>query len=189
MEPKPDRPQRRSIRLPGYDYARSGAYFVTICIAGRECLLGEVVGNEMHLKAMGEIVWDTWQALPHHYANVGLDSCVVMPNHVHAVITLANPEADCATSGSVGAGLKPAPTDVPAKRHGLSEIVRALKTFSARQINEMRNTPGAPVWQRNYYEHVIRGEEEWNRIREYIHTNPARWALDRENPAVAPRGT
>ena len=92
-----------------------------------------------------------------------------MPNHVHGIIIIRD----------VGAGSEPAPTT---KRHGLPEIVRQFKTFSARRINRRRGTPGQPVWQRNYYEHIIRHEESLNRIRDYILTNPLRWNLDRENP-------
>jgi hypothetical protein len=79
---------------------------------------------------------------------------------------------------TITAGLKPAPTN----KHGLPEIVRAFKTFSSRRINELRGTPGLPVWQRNYYEHIIRNEDSLNRIRQYILDNPARWTRDRENP-------
>ena len=114
----------------------------------------------------------SWFDLPNHYAHVRLDAFVIMPNHVHGVIVLTE----------VGAGLKPAPT-VVAKRHGLPEIVRGFKTFSSRRINELRGTPGTPVWQRNYYEHVIRGEDELNRVREYIDSNPTGWLEDRYHPA------
>ena len=87
----------------------------------------------------------------------------------------------------VGAGFKPAPTPAPRKRHALPEIVRALKTFSARRINEIRGTPGVPVWQRNYYDHIVRNDDELRRIRRYIQDNPRKWELDRENPALAKR--
>jgi REP element-mobilizing transposase RayT len=99
-----------------------------------------------------------------------------MPNHVHGILWL---------SGAERAGLKPAPTGNDRTRHGLSESVRALKTFSARRINELRGTPGIPVWQRNYYERVVRNERELNAIRDYIQTNPLRWHLDKENPLRA----
>ncbi len=82
----------------------------------------------------------------------------------------------------VGAGLKPAPT----LKHGLPEIIRALKTFSSRRINEQKKTPGIPVWQRNYYEHVIRNETDLNQIRKYIIKNPANWSMDEENPINKP---
>ena len=116
----------------------------------------------------GDVVLSCWADIPDHYSTVTLDLFVVMPNHVHGIIILTD----------VGAGLKPAPT----KRNPLSEIVRAFKTFSARRINEYRNTAGSPVWQRNYYEHVIRNERELNQIREYISTNHLKWGLDGENP-------
>jgi REP element-mobilizing transposase RayT len=115
--------------------------------------------------------WNAWADLPQHYLNVKCDAFVIMPNHIHGIILLRE--------FNVGAGLKPAPT----RRHGLPEIVRALKTFSARRINEIRRTPGASVWQRNYYEHVVRNDDELLCIREYILNNPMRWDNDRENPA------
>jgi len=163
------RHNRRSIRLKGYDYSRSGAYFVTICAQNRVCLFGEIVNGEMTLNDAGLMVKTVWFNLPNHYPNVGLDQYVIMPNHFHGIIELSN---------NVGAGLKPAPT----KRHGLPEIVRGFKTFSSRRINKIHHTPGVKLWQRNYYEHIIRNENELNRIREYIINNPAQWALDRENP-------
>ncbi|HOK59079.1 MAG TPA: hypothetical protein PKZ07_19890 [Sedimentisphaerales bacterium] len=163
---------RHSIRLKGYDYSLSGAYFVTICMYDRACLFGAVVDGDMRLNDAGRVVYDVWNDLPNHYGYVELDAFVVMPNHVHGIIVI------------VGAGLKPAPTESkPAPtRHGLPEIIRGFKTFSSRRINELRGTPGMPVWQRNYYEHIIRNEESLHRIRSYIANNPIRWYLDQENP-------
>ncbi|MCC7447866.1 MAG: transposase [Anaerolineae bacterium] len=166
---------RRSVRLQGYDYAQSGAYFVTVCTHNRECLFGEIVAEAMVLNPFGIIVQDQWDNLPRHYPHLELDAFVVMPNHMHGIIVLTDP---------VGAGLRPAPTTVPTidKRYGLPEIVRALKAFSARQINDCRESPGVPVWQRNYYEHIIRNEKALDAIRRYIEDNPLRWALDVDNP-------
>ena len=179
--PKHVRRRRKSIRLKGWDYSEPGAYFVTICTHNRQPLFGQVVDGEMVLNEYGQIVREAWFDLPNHYAHVELDAFVVMPNHVHAIIVL--------TADPVGAGLKPAPTPAaptPAPtRHPLSEIVRALKTFSARRINALRGTPGVPVWQRNYYEHIIRTERALNAIRRYIAENPLRWYLDRYNPNAA----
>ncbi len=167
--------RRKSIRLKGWDYSEPGAYFVAICTHNRQPLFGKVVDGEMVLNEYGEIVREAWFDLPNHYAHVELDAFVVMPNHIHAIIVLiADP---------VGAGFKPAPTALT--RHPLSEIVRALKTFSARRINERRGTPGERVWQRNYYEHIIRTERALNAIRRYIAKNPLRWHLDRYNPNAA----
>ncbi|GBD27454.1 hypothetical protein HRbin30_02801 [bacterium HR30] len=187
-------PGRRSIRLKGYDYSQDGAYFVTIVTQDRACLFGQVVDGEMRLNELGTIVWATWHDLPRHYPNVDLDAFVVMPNHVHGIIVLTPVGAGFKPAPTNAAGFKPAPTNAtgfkPAptagRVHGLTEMVRAFKTFSARRINERRGTPGVRVWQRNYYEHIIRNDESLNRIREYIANNLLQWALDRENPDAAP---
>ena len=169
---------RRSIRRPDFDYRQAGAYFVTICTHNRAPLFGEIQGDEMELNEAGRVVQAAWDDLPEHYRHVELDAWVVMPNHVHGIITLVDP-------ANVGAGLRPAPTPHGAKRHPPSEIVRAFKSFSARRINEHRNSPGSPVWQRNYYEHVIRNEKSLHDIRQYIVHNPAKWADDPDNPRNA----
>ena len=138
---------------------------MTICTHGRQALFGQVIDGHMQLNSLGEIVQGVWFALTEHYAHIHLNEFVVMPNHVHGIIEI---EAE-----SVGVGFKPTPT-----RHGLSEIVRAFKTFSARRINEKCNTVGNKVWQRNYYEQIIRSEISYLAITEYIQTNPQRWMDD-----------
>ena len=170
----PEIHHRRSIRLKEYDYSLPGAYFVTVCTHNREYLFGNIVNDEMVLSEYGKIVEDVWYNLTGHYQNIKLDKFIVMPNHIHGIIVLIDVDI-------VGAGFKPAPTDL-IKYYPLSEIVRAFKTFSARHVNELRKTPGIPVWQRNYHEHIVRNENELNRIREYIINNPLRWQFDRENP-------
>jgi len=105
------------------------------------------------------------------YNHIKLDEYVIIPNHIHGIVII---------NDDVGAGLKPAPTSM--KRHGLPEIVRGFKTFSSRRINQYRNTPGQKLWQRNYYEHIIRNDDELNRIREYIINNPLEWEMDRNHP-------
>jgi putative transposase len=122
------------------------------------------------INEIGAIVKSVWYDLPKHYLNVELDQFVVMPNHIHGIVVLCGP---------VGAGLKPAPTTP--KGRGLPEIIRALKTFSFRNINSFLKTPNRPIWQRGYYEHVIRNEDSLNKIREYVIHNPLSWHLDREN--------
>jgi len=197
----PKKHHRRSIPLEGYDYAQGGAYFVTVCAQAHLCLFGEIIAGEMRLNDWGRIVADTWRDLADHYPYVLLDAFVVMPNHVHGIIVLTDPvgagfkpaptdsaaddwtPAGFVPTDAAGAGLKPAPTR---KRHGLAEIVRAFKTFSARRINQRRGLRGAPLWQRNYYEHIIRNDVALNRIRQYIADNPRSWATDMENPQ-APR--
>ena len=165
---------RRSIRLKEYDYSQAGAYFVTICAWNRECLFGEIVNSEVVLSEYGLIVKQCWEELVYHYRNVKLNTYIIMPNHMHGIINIVD-------TATVGAGFKPAPTAMH-KRHGLPEIVRALKTFSSRKINLVRNTPGVPVWQRNYYEHVVRNEKDMQSIQEYIVNNPLQWETDENNP-------
>jgi len=160
----------RCPRLKGYDYAQPGAYFVTVCTYRRDCLLANVVDGAVIPNLPGQLVQEAWHGLPNHYPHVGLDAFVIMPNHVHGIIVLSG--------DGVEAGLKPASTI----RHALPEVVRGFKTFSSRRINAWRQTSGTHVWQRNYYEHVIRNERELDKIRAYIGTNPLKWTLDRENP-------
>ncbi len=169
----PKKHHRRSIRLKGYDYTRPGAYFITICTQNRECLFGEVVKGRMVLNELGRIVEWTWHDLPNHLPHIRLDEFVIMPNHVHGIVWIVDDGAV-----AVGAGSEPAPT-ASFRRHGLPEIVRQFKTFSARRINAHRGTRGTRVWQRNYYEHIIRNRAALDRIRWYIRMNPRRWDGDR----------
>jgi len=169
----PDERHRRSIRLKGFNYTLEGAYFVTVCTQNQACLFGDVVEGEIRLNDAGRLVQAVWEGLPEHYPHVSLDHWVIMPNHVHGIVFF------------VGAGVKPAPMTADTARHGLPEIVRAFKTFSARRINSMHGASGRSVWQRNYYEHIIRDDDDLNRIRQYIMENPLRWSEDPENPALA----
>ena len=186
--------RRRSIRLPGYDYSQPGAYFVTICTLNRACLFGDIVNGVMRLNPMGCMVQECWMAIPQHFPHVVLDAFVVMPNHVHGILVIVEKtNAGAAHSAgamrSVGAThASPLQNDnTPTrprgpKRQSIASIVGSFKSAVTKCINEYRGTPGAPVWQRNYYEHIIRTEESLNHIREYILQNPLRWHLDRENP-------
>lgn len=193
------RPRRNTHHLPGYDYAQPGAYFLTTTLhrkAKPYVTLSTIVEDRVRLTHYGVIVTACWNDLPAHYPHVQLDAFVVMPDHVHGIIILTDDSNSATTSNDVGAGLRPAPT-VPteptpptkpaptthdAKRHALPEIVRAFKSFSARRINNQRGTLGTPFWQRGYYEHVIRNEDDLHRVRQYIADNPIRWALDGEEP-------
>lgn len=174
MKYNPDIHHRRSIRLKDYDYSQEGAYFVTICTQNRVCMFGDIVGREMRLNDAGKMVDITWNDLSEHNENILLDSFIVMPNHIHGIIIIVgagSKPARASTGEKQRAGLEPAPA-------GLPEIVRQLKTFSARRINQIRNSPGIPLWQRNYYERVIRNEHELHKIREYIINNPLNWETD-----------
>ncbi len=174
---QPQRPRRRQLRLPSYDYAQPGAYFVTICTHRRVCLLGRIVDGAMDLSTRGTIAESCWRLLPEHYPSVELDAFVIMPNHVHGILFL--------TDGR----LADQPGQALPKRHGLPEVVRAFKTFSARRINALCGEHGTPVWQRGFYEHIVRNEISLQEVRSYIAANPMRWHLDRENPVNARRST
>ena len=168
-----------SLRLADYDYAQAGAYFITTVIKGRKNLLSKIVAGSVQLSALGQAVQEVWQGLPEHYQNLRLDDFIVMPDHIHGILFLRKDPNNL--QRTVGAGLRPAPTPervtAPIPQANLPEIVRALKSFSSRRINELRASPGETVWQRGYYDRVIRSEAELNEIRDYIRTNPLRWTL------------
>lgn len=169
----PQKHHRRSVRLKDYDYSQAGAYFITVCAHQREWLFGEIVGGEMRLNACGEIVHDEWAKTSTLRPNVELGEFVVMPNHFHAIVVIT-------CRGVLRRGvLQYAPTDkLQSPSQTIGAIVRGFKSAAAKRINEHRATPGVPVWQRNYWEHIIRNEESANRIADYIVNNPAQWQTD-----------
>jgi REP element-mobilizing transposase RayT len=171
----PDSHHRRSIRLQAFDYSRDGAYFLTICTVGRDCLFGEIVDSVMRLNAAGQAVADSWNWMALQYPYVRIDEWALMPNHFHGIIVIA-------TNDGRG-GSRTAPT---AKTKPLGQLVGAFKTVSTKRVNLLRHTPGTPVWQRNYYERVLRNDGELSRTREYIINNPSQWDLDQDNPANLP---
>ncbi|GHV15623.1 hypothetical protein AGMMS49938_14300 [Fibrobacterales bacterium] len=172
---------RCSIRLSNYDYSQNGLYYITICVQNREYLFGEITNGEMILNDAGQIVETVLNELPQHYSNVQLDAFIVMPNHIHCIIAIVGAgfkPAQNETANIGRTGFKPAPTGSKSRIHGLPEIVRGLKTFSARKINALHNTMGEKLWQLNYYEHIIRDEKSYQTISEYIVNNPANWQND-----------
>jgi REP element-mobilizing transposase RayT len=176
-----DRHHRRSIRLQGYDYSQAGAYFVTMCAWERECLFGEITAEgNLQLNEYGQAVETVWESLPDRFQSIDIDAFVIMPNHVHAIIVIAE-----SVDHPVGA-IHELPLQRPLDRRKmlLPKMLGYFKMNAAKQINLLRQTPGIPVWQRNYYERVIRDEAELNSTRQYIASNPTRWADDQDNPAV-----
>ena len=148
MPPSQPTKRRGLLRLRHFDYATPGAYFVTLCTWGRRSLFGRISNGEMHLNALGDIVRACWLELPAHYPDIVLDVFVVMPNHFHGVVILP---------GAAGTGLKPAPTrGAILSTTSLPKIVRALKTFTSRQIHTLSGKQGLLVWQRNYYDRIVR---------------------------------
>jgi REP element-mobilizing transposase RayT len=119
-----------------------------------------------------------WAAIPAHFPHVDIDVFVVMPNHVHGVLALNSGPVEAQHAAPLRSGF----TNRPVTSGSLSAIVRSFKSATAKAINDLRNSRGSPVWQRNYYERIIRSEPELYRIREYIANNPVLWDYDRENP-------
>jgi len=151
--------RRKRLRLSKYDYAQAGAYFVTVCTRERACLFGEVASEEIRPNAIGRIVAVCWNDIPRHNPGVDVDALTIMPNHIHGILFLG-----------VGAGyIRPLPS-----------VMATFKAAASRRT-------GQALWQRSYHERVIRNDDELRALREYIATNPRRWALDRENPTRRPR--
>ncbi len=195
---KPDTHHRRSIRLKGYDYSQAGAYFITIVTQGRVCLFGDVIDGEMLLNDAGKMVRRVWDGIPDRFPSVEMDAFVVMPNHVHGVIFIHQPHTP-----SVGASLVGALTTGDVLTTGdarndtkattgvspaLGDVVGAYKSLTTLDYGKgVRETDWPPfhkrLWQRDYYERIIRNESETALAREYIANNPMKWELDRENPA------
>ncbi len=162
----------RSIRLRGYDYRSAGAYFVTVCADHKQVLF---VDDRVAAAVAG-----VWLALPEHFGHLRLDEFVVMPNHVHGILWITHQPTVVARHASL---LRPGVARPRgAARGSLGAIVGSFKSAATKRINDLHGTPGKPVWQRNYYERVIRNEDELTRIREYVQLNPLKWELDRENP-------
>jgi putative transposase len=162
--------ERKRLRLKEYDYSQPGAYFVTICTKDRVQRFGEIVDGEMRANDMATVVQSCWNDLPNHYLNVELDAFVIMPNHVHGIVViLDNP---------VGATYA---SPLQSSNNTLGDVVGSFKSAVAKRINEIQNTPGAPFWQRGYYDHIIRDDRSLTQIREYIANNPLRWVSDEQN--------
>jgi len=189
--------RRESMRLHGYDYSQAGAYFITICTHQRACLFGQIVkANEIAhvqtchrcdpapirydiaLNGAGRIIADEWKRSAAIRGELELDEWVVMPNHLHGIVFI-----DRGRHGTDTKEPPPLPvanTCAPVGPHpkSIGAMVAGFKSAATARINKMRNTPGAKLWQRNYWEHIIRNESELNRLREYIRYNPAQWESD-----------
>lgn len=168
----------RSHRLEGYDYSWEGAYYVTICSYNRKCLFGEIICDEMQLNDYGRIVKEEWFKTCQLRPNIELDEFVVMPNHVHGIIVIINE----LNHGNHPARWMPTNDENKMKPGSLPVIVRAFKSAVTKRINEIYNMLNMPVWQRGYYDHIIRNEKSLNQIREYIIENPRLWLKDDNNP-------
>jgi len=199
MQDNPEKHHRHSIRLKGYDYSRPGYYFITIVTHNRECLFGEVVDGEMKLNTFGKIVEYHWRIIPRHFPFTQLDEYQFMPNHMHGIIIITThvgamhsgkinlsddnsvPEnaSPLQTNGNHHSGNAPSQRPIGTKPGSLSAIIQNFKSITTRKINRIRHAQGTHLWQRNYWEHIIRDENELNRIRHYIINNLRKWYDDR----------
>jgi REP element-mobilizing transposase RayT len=175
-------PQRRSIRLQGFDYSQPGAYFITICAHGKRCIFGKIVSDQMKLNAIGRIVNECWLEVPRHFPNVELESYVVMPNHVHLLFDI-QPRARHAVR--LPAKNKTTGTFRRPVAHSVPTIVRSFKSAVSKRVRQMLQKPAFQVWQRNYYESVLCDGREFRSALHYIMENPARWHVDEENPQAS----
>ena len=175
---------RRSIRLKGYDYSQEGSYFLTLRTSQGKNLFGEIIDGEMVLNEYGIIVQDEWLKTEIIRAEIVLDEYVIMPNHFHAIVSIyrdtntsvahtipAATYTNCSLMKSLPGG---------PKQKSIGALMSGFKSVVTKRVNEIRQTPGCPVWLRNYYEHIIRNEEDLNRIRQYIINNPVKWGLFNE---------
>jgi putative transposase len=201
MAYNPNIHHRKSIRLKGYDYAQAGLYFITICVHNRECLFGKIVGAEnfppkMILNDAGRTANECWLNIPKHFPNAILHEHIVMPNHVHGIIELAGannyspvlnlPQIDSPESViDLDNGAKNVSNDNGAKNFSplrspsktIGSIVRGYKIGVTKWFRSNENLEN--IWQRNYWEHIIRDESSYHRIAEYIINNPKNWSNDK----------
>ena len=199
--------RKNSLRLKGYDYSHVGAYFVTLCVKGRDSIFGRIENGEMILNELGQIVESEWLRTGEIRKEIFLDEYVIMPNHFHAILIIKESNsvgAECVppvpgTPDPVGAECVPpvlnvssALNDAPvlnvppvtgkSRPSNVGYIIAGFKRSTTKLINDHRDTQGAVMWQRSFYDRVIRNERELSLAREYIVNNPAKWDTDRENP-------
>ena len=182
----PDIHHRRSIRLKGYDYSRSGLYFITLCVVDRICVFGDIVDGKMQLNDIGRLVEEEWlNTVDVRNGDVRLHNYIVMPNHFHAIIEICECMDECDSSqilntdnvgecekGECEKGECDSPLRMKSPSKTVGAIVRGFKGAVSRQL-------GYSVWQRNYYEHIIRTGESYRQISDYIVNNPTKWQDDK----------
>ena len=173
-------PRRKQLRLRGCDYAFPGVYFVTICSAGKRPVFGSISGESIVLSRAGEIVRSEWIALPERFATLVLDEFVIMPNHLHGVLAFVGGAGGASPGPTTGntitkpGGASPSPA--------LFDVIGAFKSISTIKVNRLLRRSGVALWQRSYYEHIVRTGEDIRKIQRYILENPLMWSLDPENP-------
>ena len=175
--------RNESSRAQWWDYANVGAYFITICTAGREWLFGEILNNEMHLSPIGEMVYQEWNVSFDMRAELFCNTFVIMPNHIHAILRIENG----IVVGTHGRASRQTPTPPMPTNTGvayrspksISSFMAGFKSAATKRINEYRNSPKMPVWQTRFHDHIIRNDAEYQRIYNYIETNIENWEKDK----------
>ena len=170
---------RRSIRLKSYDYSADGAYFITVCVRNRECLLGEINDGRMILNQYGAVVRNIWEDLPDRLPDIDLDEYAIMPNHFHAIILINKSPESIEIHKDLDVD------DIKTRRKMiLPKVVGRFKMLAAKAINQRREIEGS-FWQRNYYERVIRSEQDCQIGRQYSINNPVQWEMDEHYPRAS----
>ena len=165
---------RNSTRLRDFDYASSGAYFVTICTAQRAQLFGEIADGQMVLNDVAQVALETWSAIPEHFSNVSLDEFVVMPNHIQGIVCIERPPV----GAQHAAPLHSASPRFNVDAGSLGAIVRSFKAAVTKRARATSSNPDLHVWQRGFHDHVVRDTSDLERIRTYISVNPLEWHSD-----------
>jgi len=173
----------KSARLDSWDYSSNGYYFITICIKNFRCLFGGIEDDEMVLNQLGEIAVAYWIEIPQHFNNVILDEFVVMPNHVHGIIIIKNKQSRDVAMQRLYRGNYKNMSKISPQSNSLSVIIRSYKSIVVKTINQKFSHINFK-WQSLFYDHIIRTEQSLYNIRNYIISNPDKWADDGNNPKV-----
>ena len=177
MRYNPDIHKRKSIRLKGYDYSRAGMYFITICTYNRECLFGEIVNEEIILNEYGRIVEKEILKTEEIRKNIKIDKFVIMPNHIHLIIEIIMDDEKQIIDKNKE--IKEESKKLKSPSDNIGAVVRAIKSQVTANINKKRNSKGMQIWHRNYYDNIIRNEEMYLKVSEYIENNPRLWENDK----------
>ncbi len=176
-------PKRKSVRLQSFDYSQAYWYYVTICIKNLKWVFGDVSGETMKLNKYGKIVEENWKLLENQFENIKIDKFVIMPNHFHGILIIGKPMPQNSKSSGL---MNQAPTVINKASSWimtknemitLGKIIRFFKARSAKQIHDSGSNDFE--WQRNYFEHIIRGEKDLNNICNYIRVNPLKWEFEK----------
>ena len=182
-------PRRKNVRIKEYDYTLGNWYYVTICTHNKKCILGKIINGKMYLNEYGKIVKECLLESQTHFQNVEIEYYVIMPNHIHCIIIIDSKSElkisnEDVSPGAADTGWETQPLQTKQKilKPSLGQIVVYIKYQSSRKINIMHNTKGEKLWQRNYFEHIIRNEMDLYNVRNYIKFNPLKWDIEKNYP-------